>query len=103
MPQRGLRQGDPLSLYPFLIVAEGFSSLLNKADAEASLSGTCICNGAPSLNHLVFVYDSLVLMKASCESVVHLQNVLQLYEVCTGQIVNYDKSSIMFNKNTWAV
>ena len=29
-----------------------------------------------------------------------LQNVLQLYEIFSGQIVNYDKSSVMFSKNT---
>uniref|UniRef100_A0A8R7TUP0 Reverse transcriptase domain-containing protein n=1 Tax=Triticum urartu TaxID=4572 RepID=A0A8R7TUP0_TRIUA len=31
--------------------------------------------------------DSLILMKASRESAIHLQNVLQLYEACSGQIV----------------
>ena len=103
MPQQGLWQGDPLSPYLFLIVAEGFSLLLNKADAEGTLSGIRICNGASSLNHLLFADDGLVLMKASRESAIHLQNVLQLYEVYSGQIVNYDKSSIMFSKNTGAV
>jgi hypothetical protein len=34
IPQRGLWQGHPLSPYPFLICAEGFSSLLNKAEEE---------------------------------------------------------------------
>ncbi|KAM0855878.1 hypothetical protein ACQ4PT_049496 [Festuca glaucescens] len=44
--------------------------------------------------------DSLILMKVTPESSTHLQHVLQLYEVCSGQIVNVDKSSIMFSKNT---
>ncbi|KAM3241700.1 hypothetical protein ACQJBY_054489 [Aegilops geniculata] len=102
VPQRGLRQGDPLSPYLFLIVAEGFSSLLNKAEREGSLNGIRICNGAPSLNQLLFADDSLVLMKAARESARHLQKVLNLYEVCSGQIVNYDKSYVMFSKNTSA-
>ncbi|XP_073355407.1 uncharacterized protein [Aegilops tauschii subsp. strangulata] len=100
VPQRGLRQGDPLSPYLFLICAEGFSSLLNKAEVEGSLAGIRICNAAPRFNHLLFADDSLVLMKATRESVVALQHVLQLYEVCSGQIVNYEKSSVMFSKNT---
>jgi hypothetical protein len=93
-PQRGLRQGDPLSPYLFLLCSEGFSSLLNKAEEEGVLEGIRICNGAPSFNHLLFADDSLVLIKATRESAKSLQNVLQLYEVCSG------KSSVMFSGNT---
>ena len=52
LPQCSLRQGDPLSPYLFLICAEGFSSLLNRAEVNGTLTGIRICNAAPSFNHL---------------------------------------------------
>jgi hypothetical protein len=55
---------------------------------------------APSFNHLLFADDSLVLIKATSESARTLQNVLQLYEMCSGQTINFDKSSVMFSENT---
>ena len=100
IPQRGLRQGDPLSPYLFLLCVEGLSFMLNKAEVDGDLRGICICNAAPSFNHLLFADDALVLIKASRQSARHLQNILQLYEVCSGQVVNYDKSSVMFSRNT---
>lgn len=41
-PERGLRQGDPLSPYLFLICAEGFSALLNAAEASGDIEGVKI-------------------------------------------------------------
>jgi hypothetical protein len=60
-----LGKGDPLSPYLFLLCAEGFSTLLNKADVDGSLQGIKVSNNAPSINHFLFADDSLVLMKAS--------------------------------------
>jgi hypothetical protein len=99
-PERGLRQGDPILPYLFLLCGEAFSNLLNSAEVEGKLEGVKVCREAPSFNHLLFADDSLILMKATDESAQHLQNILSLYEAGSGKIINVDKSSIVFSKNT---
>jgi hypothetical protein len=98
IPGRGLRQGDPLSPYVFLICAEGFSSLMHQAKISNHIQGIKVCNGAPSVSHLLFA-DSLILMKAIIASAHHLNYILDLYEACSGQKINKEKSSIMFSRN----
>lgn len=48
----------------------------------------------------MFVDDSLLLFKIDGHSGDHLQNILCLYERCSGQNIQKDKCSIMFSKNT---
>ena len=63
-PTRGLRQGDPLSPYLFLFVAQGLSSMLKGAENRGELQGVKVCRDAPAVSHLLFVDDSLILMQA---------------------------------------
>jgi hypothetical protein len=67
IPMRGLRQGDPLSPYLFVICAEGLTALLKHAENQGRLSGLKICPRAPSLTHLFFADDSVILLKARGE------------------------------------
>ena len=99
-PSRGLRQGDPLSPYLFLLCAKGFSSLLAKAEAENRLHGVSICRRALSISHLLFADDSLLFYKATQDEVHALADILQLYASASGQLINLDKSSIYFSSNT---
>ena len=59
-PSRGIRQGDPLSSYLFLLCAEGFSALLRKAERDRRLTSISISRGGPGLSHLLFANDNLL-------------------------------------------
>ena len=99
-PTRGLRQGDPLSPYLFLLVAEGLSSMLHGAESRGELEGVRVCRGAPVISHLFFADDSLILMHADRRNATNLKNVLDTYCVASGQKLSHDKSSIFFSMNT---
>ena len=84
IPQRGLRQGDPLSPYLFLICAKGFSAMLHEAESNGRLKGIKICNNAPSVSHLLFADDSLLLIEAEERNARKVQRILDVYEKCSG-------------------
>jgi hypothetical protein len=44
-PTWGIRQGDPLSPYFFILCAEGLSTLLNKVEQEWGITGVPITRG----------------------------------------------------------
>src|SRR4051812_15973980 len=62
---RGIRQGDPISPYLFLIVAEGLSCLLKSKNKSLKFSGLQVAPMAPPVNHLLFADDSLLFFRAT--------------------------------------
>ncbi|KAL6129644.1 hypothetical protein ACLB2K_072993 [Fragaria x ananassa] len=63
-PSRGLRQGDPLSPYLFLMVLEGLTGLFQKADREGLIHGVKAAAEASVISHLLFADDSLLFSRA---------------------------------------
>jgi hypothetical protein len=101
-PSRGIRQGDPISPYLFLICAEVFSSLLLKAEKRGVITGVPTSPRGPSLNHLFFADDSLLFCKANSVEWRRLLKILEIYEAGSGQKLNLSKTSIFFffSRNT---
>jgi hypothetical protein len=96
VPMRGIRQGDPISPYLFILCTEGLSCLLKKQEAQGELQG--IKNGrlGPSISHLLFADDSIFFAKSDRRSVDALHHTLNLFCDGSGQKINLDKSTIFF-------
>lgn len=65
MPTRGLRQGDPLSPYLFVLCSQGLSSFFNYKAAQTHIQGIRISRGSLTITHLFFANDSLIFFKAN--------------------------------------
>ena len=59
-PKWGLRQGDPLSPYLFILCAEDLSNLISQAIDKGDVHECRICRGAPIVSHLLFADDSFM-------------------------------------------
>ena len=97
--KRGLRQGDPLSPYLFILCAEGLSSLIKRVEFEGLLHGCRVSKTGLTVSHLLFADYSLFFFRAS-ESECNVMNKLLIqYKEASGQGVNFTKFGIMFNSN----
>ena len=79
-PLRGLRQGDLLSPYIFLLCALGLQSLLQKAKANDDIRGVAICRNGPWVSHLFFADDSALFCRTAEAECQRILDVLAVYE-----------------------
>ncbi|XP_016206345.1 uncharacterized protein LOC107646692 [Arachis ipaensis] len=95
-PQRGLRQGDPLSLYLFILVAESFTVLMEKAMSDKLISGIKLAPSAPVITHLLFADDCIIFAGAQEEEIYQPIQILNKYTEASGQRINTEKSGLIF-------
>ena len=99
-PTRGLRQGDPLSPYLFLLCAMGLQGLIKKAEINGDIKGVSICRNGPRVSHLFFADDSVLFCQAKVEECQRVLELLSVYEKGSGQKINREKTNIFFSANT---
>ncbi|KAL0456254.1 UNVERIFIED_CONTAM: LINE-1 retrotransposable element O protein [Sesamum latifolium] len=99
-PQRGLRQGDPLSPYLFLLCTESLCSLFRNAEVNDEIPGVAVYCGAPKISHLLFVDDTMVFCPANPKTMNEVRRILEVYRKASGQETNFLKSSAAFSRNT---
>ena len=99
-PTRGIKQGDPLSPYLFLLCAEGLFAMLQRDEANRSLKGVVSCQHGVNISHLLFTDDSLLFCQATIQECQVLFNILSQYELASRQAINHQKTLLFFNRNT---
>ena len=95
---KGLRQGDPLYCYLFVLGMEVFLLPFDKAQMGGFLSGYDIRGRnvvTMNISHLLFVDDTLVFCKDFEEQMVSLSWILLCFEALSRLRVNLDKSAIL--------
>ena len=99
LPSRGIRQGDPLSPYLFILSMEFLGHLIKeKCDAKlwtpvkASRSGL-------AFSHLLFADDLVIFANATPENYAAISSVLQEFCNKSGQKVSEAKSHVFFSPN----
>ena len=99
LPSRGLRQGDPLSPFLFILCAEGLSVLLRDAELKKEIHGIKIGKKVEPISHLFFADDSLLFIRANDEEVEKVLDIFSIYEAASGQKLNMEKSEVSFSRN----
>ncbi|KAL0446258.1 UNVERIFIED_CONTAM: putative mitochondrial protein [Sesamum latifolium] len=98
-PERGLRQGDPLSPYLYLFCAEALSALIRCAEEDGRIRGVAVARNAPRVSHLLFADDTLIFCQASREGLKEVHRLLGLFAKVSGLHMNLQKSAMVFSRN----
>ncbi|KAL0744395.1 hypothetical protein Bca4012_085908 [Brassica carinata] len=98
VPSRGIRQGDPLSPYIFIMCSEVLSGLCNRAQEEGRLQGLQVARGSPRISHLFFADDTMFFLQANKENCASLKSILYHYEQASGQSISKEKSAVTFSR-----
>lgn len=82
--QRGIRQGDPISPYLYILCAEGLSSIMRRYEEVGLIHGCSITRGAPSISYLLFTDDWYFFSKATGVEANNMKSILMRYEKLSG-------------------
>lgn len=92
--EKGLRQGDPVSPFVFLLVSEVLSMMFAKSTEVGWLGGFSVKQNGTKLSHLQFADDTLVFLDADIRQVQYLKYTLLSFEMASGLSTNFQKSNL---------
>lgn len=98
-PTRGLRQGNPLSPYLFIIAIEFLTKRINVAIQRGMLKGIKLAKQAPVLSHALYADDLVILGQASGTEVMDLEAIFDAFAQASGLQINPEKSSMWFSSD----
>ncbi|GJW11402.1 putative RNA-directed DNA polymerase, eukaryota, reverse transcriptase zinc-binding domain protein [Tanacetum coccineum] len=92
--ERGLRQGDPLSPFLFIIAIEALHVTLQEAKSKNVFEGIKVGSNKVDISHLQYADDALIMGKWSLENATNLCPILRCFHLASGLKVNFSKSRL---------
>eukprot|EP00268_Persea_americana_P005048 TRINITY_DN11696_c0_g1_i8.p1 TRINITY_DN11696_c0_g1~~TRINITY_DN11696_c0_g1_i8.p1 ORF type:complete len:234 (+),score=29.37 TRINITY_DN11696_c0_g1_i8:35-736(+) len=93
--QRGLRQGDPLSPFLFLLVAEALGRIIKGAVGAGLFEGFRVARNFQAISHLQFADDTLIFCGENEDQIRNVKATLLCFEAVSGLKVNFLKSELI--------
>ncbi|KAJ0836605.1 putative RNA-directed DNA polymerase [Helianthus annuus] len=91
---RGLRQGDPISPFLFILAMEALTCIMKKACSIGLFKGIQIPTQGPVLSHFIYANDVVFIGEWSTQNALNLNRILRCFYLSSGLRVNLAKSSM---------
>ncbi|KAJ0682333.1 putative RNA-directed DNA polymerase [Helianthus annuus] len=92
--KRGLRQGDPLSPFLFIIAMEIVTLFVNRLSQKGVFQGCQLPNGGPNITHLCYADDVVFIGSWSEENIIAINRLLRWLNLVSGLKINRRKSKV---------
>ncbi|OMP01704.1 reverse transcriptase [Corchorus capsularis] len=93
-PQRGLRQGDPLSPYLFVLCMERLGHLIDREVQSGAWKPIKAGRNCPGISHLFFADDLFLFSRAGEAQANKIKEVLDEFCAASGAKISFEKSKI---------
>ena len=98
-PLRGIRQGDPLFPYLFILCMDFLRQLIEEKCSMKEWQPIKASQGGPTLSHLLFANDMVLFAKMDYANYVAIRKVLNVFCGVLGQTISEAKSRVYFSPN----
>nr|XP_025628468.1 uncharacterized protein LOC112721637 [Arachis hypogaea] len=93
--ERGLRQGDPLSPFLFVLVVDVLNRMIGEAVRNGRISPLLVGRDNIELSHLQFADDTILFCPPEEGTVRNYKRLLRCFELMSGLSINFEKSNLI--------